>query len=681
MTEFIRLDYESRSKISLPGDGVDIYTRHPSTAVMMAAWDCNDENDIQFWDETMSVRPPKDFIDRLRDPQVLKWAFNAQFERLMTERVLGIKTPRSSWRCTMALSYMMGFSGTLAKVGAAMGFDATKLKDPIGEKLIKMFCKPRTPTKADKRIWFNAKTHPEEFQQLGGYNRQDVRAESAIARRLNKFPLMPGEWELYGIDQYINDTGITIDLDFARNALALADERKPIIMEEMRDLTGLENPNSPAQLKPWLRERGYPFDDLRADTVTKVITEAKKLGLDDDVVQTLRLRQNSSKSSLAKYNMMLRTEQVDGKFRYAIQFRGAARTGRYGGRDIQPQNFMRTPKWLEDEVMQKIARRMIKKKDMEGLHLLWKEPMDALAGMMRGAIIPAQGMEFCVADLASIESVVIGWLTDCRWIKETLDAGRDLYVSFASFWLKLSYEQAWPHRSKAKPATLGAGFRLGGGSMLPNGKKGGLWGYAENMGVIMTQKEAAASVKAFRELCPEIVEYWYALEKAISRCLTIKADVKCGKVTFEYRKPFLAIKLPSGRRLYYFKPRIVPVEKRYVDPQTGEERNYTQREFHYEGMSSQTKKWGDQSSHGGKVVENIVQAIANDILNVGIVKAFNEGFRIPFHVHDEIVTEVPIGTGKTKLARLIALMTERIGWAPGLQLKAAGWVGMFYRKD
>jgi len=492
---------------------------------------------------------------------------------------------------------------------------------------------------------------------------------------------MPGEWELYGIDQYINDTGINIDLDFARNALAMADERKPVIMEEMRDITRLANPNSPAQLGAWLRERGYPFADLRADTVKKVITEARELQLEPEVVKVLQLRQNSSKSSLAKYNMMLRTERADGRFRYSIQFRGAARTGRYGGRDLQPQNFMRTPKWLEDDLMQEMARRMIMKRDMEGLKLLCEEPMDALSGMMRGAIIPTEGYEFAVADLASIESVVIGWLTDCKWILSTLDAGRDLYVSFASFWLKLTYEKAWPHRSKAKPATLGAGFRLGGGSLMPDGKKGGLWGYAENMGIIMTQKEAAASVKAFRELCPEIVNYWYSLEKAIARCLTLRADVKCGKLTMEYRKPFLAIRLPSGRRLYYYKPRIVPVEKRFVDVETGEERRYTQNEFRYEGMGTKKKVWGEQSSHGGKIVENCVQGIANDILNEGIRRAFNAGFRIPFHVHDEIVTEAKIGTGRKQLEQLIALMTDELWWAKGLKLKAAGWVGLFYKKD
>lgn len=681
MSEFMRLDYETRSVINLESEGLDIYSRHPSTGILMAAWRANDTGEIEFWDETHSRKPPKELIDRLRDPDVLKWAFNAQFERLMTERVWNIKTPRSSWRCTQVLGYMLGFTGGLAKVGAAMGFDQAKLKDPMGKKLINMFSKPRNPTKADSRIWYNAKTHPEEFQEFGRYNRQDVKAETAIARRLEKFPLMTEDWDLYAIDQYINDTGITIDLDFARNAIELANKRKPVIMEEMRDLTGLANPNSPAQLRKWLNERDYPFNDLRADTVVKVLNEADELRLHPDVVKVLRLRQNSSKSSLAKYSMMLRSEKVDGKFRYSIQFRGAARTGRYGGRDLQPQNLFRTPGWLEDVGVQAVARRMIMKQDMEGLALLCEEPMDALAGMMRGALIPTPGHDFVVADLMSIESVVIAWLTGCKWMLETLRQKRDLYVTFAAFWLRLSYEDAIPHRKKAKPATLGAGFRLGGGSMLPNGKKGGLWGYAENMGVQMTQKEAAASVAAFRKMSPEIVEYWYALERAVSRCLSIKADVRCGKVVFEYRKPFLAIKLPSGRRLYYFKPRVVPVEKRFVDVETGEERRYTQNEFRYEGMGSKNKKWGEQSSHGGKLVENIVQAIANDVLNVGIMRAFKDGFRIPFHVHDEIVTEVKHGDTKHTLARLIELMTDKIVWAPGLKLGAAGWVGQFYRKD
>lgn len=681
MTDSIRLDYESFSEINLPNLGLDIYSRHPSTRILMGAWEEKDSGKIDFWDESMSRKPDKNLIEILRDPSVMKWAFNAQFERVMTERVWGIKTPYNSWRCTMTLAYMLGFAGDLATIGATLGFDPSKLKDPMGKKLMSIFSMPRKPTKADPTTRRNALTNPEEWLQYGSYNRQDVRSEGAIHKRLSPFPVLESEWDLYAIDQYINDVGMNIDMEFAQRALQMAARRKPVIIEEMKDITRLSNPNSTTQLQPWLKERGYRFDDMRADTVEKALRETEQFPMEEEASHVLQLRLNSNKTSLSKYTKMLRTKQVDGRFRYSIQMCGAQRTGRFGGRDIQPQNMPRTPKWLEDVENQAIAREMIMQEDLEMMTLYCGEPMNGLVGMIRGALIPSDGYKFVVADLASIESVVIGWLTDCNWFMTTLREKRDIYMSFAAEWLKIPYSETKPFRGKAKPATLGAGFRLGGGDLMPNGKKSGLWGYAENMGIHMSREEAHGSVNAFRTLCPEIVDYWSQLESAVAKCIRLKCDVICGKVTFEYRKPFLCIKLPSGRRLYYFKPAIVEVEKEWTDKKTGEVRKYKKRQFRYEGKEQGKNKWGQQFSHGGKLVENIVQAIARDVLVEGLKKAVADGFVVPFHVHDEIITEVKIGDEVHTLDRLMEHMTAKLSWAPGLPLGAAGWEGFFYRKD
>lgn len=678
MADHINLDYETRSSVNLKTAGFDRYSKGSDTEILMCAWAVNG-GEVQHWDALSYPRMPGELRDALEDPQVLKWAFNAQFERVMTRRVANIKTPYKSWRCTMALAYMLGFSGDLKLIGKQLGLPEDKLKDPEGDRLIKLFSMPQRVTKNQPHRWRDETTDPEDYWAFCGYNKQDVVTEMAILNRLKKYHVLDSEWEMYALDQVINDRGVMIDTDFARAAVELAEQRKPQIIEAMAEISGLSNPNSPTQLLPWLQERGYPFDDLRADTVKKVINEAKENGIDEDAVEVLRMRSNSAKSSLAKYTTMLTACGEDDRFRYSMQFAGASRTNRWAGRRIQPQNLPRTPKLIESETDLNIVNKMIHERDLEALTLYVGEPMDALVGCIRSAFIPTPGHKFVVADLSSIESVVIGWLTECKWFLDTLSAGHDLYRSFAAHWLKIPYEETKPHRSKAKPATLGAGYRLGGGHLGDDGKKTGLWGYAENMGVTMSQKEAKESVDAFRELCPEIVQSWYELENAVFKVIRTRQPVKWKMLTIRYEKPFLTIELPSGRRMYYFRPRIVDREMTVQQgPRKGEK--YTTSNFQYEGKIDGTNKWGKIYSHGGKLVENIVQALARDVLAEGLKKAHRKKFTIVMHIHDEIVTEVkedsPLGVDD-----LIACMAAKLPWAPGLPLGAAGWEGYFYRKD
>jgi DNA polymerase len=674
--DFLNLDYESASEVNLKTKGLDLYAKHPSTRVLMASYAIN-HGSVQQYDATAGYMPAE-LRDALTDPHVEKWAFNAQFERTMTQHVLKINSPIESWRCTMVLAYMLGFNGDLLSVGRAMGLKNIKTD---GLKLIKAFSEPQRVTKNQPHKWRDRFTDPELWQQFLEYNWNDTVAEMAIHKHLIKFPILQRQWRLYALDQKINDYGIQINTRHARGALALADPYKDRITAIMSNVTQLPNPNSPAQLLPWLQERGYPFQDIRKDTVSKVLSSHKKdpSSVDAKVVEVLQLRGKSGKSSLAKYKAMIASCGYDEVFRYSLQYYGAQRTGRWAGRRLQTQNFTRTPKILENDRWLTMANQMIEDQDLDGLELLVGDPMIALVGCIRSALVARPGYELRVADLSSIESVVIGWLTDCEWMLGTLKAGRDLYRAFAEQWLKIPYEDTKPHRSNAKPATLGAGFRLGGGDIVTDGKeagkKTGLWGYAENMGIELTRDQSHSSVKAFRELCPEIVDYWSTLENAAMRCIRMKTDVTAGKVTFEYRKPFMCILLPSGRRLYYFDPRI---EKRTV--KFGD-KSYEKQQVSYMGKPPSSTGWVRIVTHGGKLIENIVQAIACDILCYGMLRADKHGFRIAMHVHDEIITEAPIEDTEHTVERLIELMTAAISWAPGLPLGAAGWAGPFYKKD
>ena len=695
----VNLDIESRSELDLTQVGLDRYVNHPSTEIVMVAWQTND-GPMEQWDLSEGA-PPARLIALLKNRAIRKWAFNAQFERVMFEKLWGIPQQYESWRCTQALAYMMGFFGTLDQVGQAADIpsDMAKLKE--GKALINLFSKPQKITQANPHIWRDWTTNPVEWRRFCAYNRQDVVAERFIKRRLIQYPVPEFEWEVYAADQRINDRGVLVNVDHAEKATALAAARKPQIIAEMKKITRLANPNSPAQLLPWLQDRGYPFKDLQKDTVKKAVREADDTGLSDILVTVLQKRLASNKQSLAKYRTMLKAIGPDNRFRYSLQFAGAQRTSRWAGRRIQVQNLPRTPKTLEDVEMMRWCNLAIHEEDLDFLDMLNGEPMESLAGAIRSSFIPSPGKKFVVADLSSIESVTIGWFTRCRWIEQTLAEGHDLYRAFAAEWLNIPYEDTKPHRSKAKPATLGAGYRLGGGEETADGKKSGLWGYGENMGVFMTQEESHSSVRAFRELCPEIVQTWYAIERAIERCIKTRENVKVVRrpvewenepvelpITIEWRAPFLCVLLPSGRRLYYKNPKLKT--QKFKSKRKGEA-DYEKQNFCYMGKMSNGNKWVEITSHGGKMVENIVQAIARDILANGLRLLDKHGGAMThikylveavMHVHDEIVAEVDKRCpDEEAIAFLSRCMVKRPKWAHGLRLGAAGYCGDFYRKD
>lgn len=686
MPDIINIDYETKSEVDLIARGLDVYRKHPSTEVTIIGYSINGSKQAAY-DCTYGGKAPAEFYEALRDPHVIKKAFNAQFERTMTRDVLKIPTEPHHWRCTQVLAYELGFAGTLDTIGKAMRLGDDALKKKRGKALIKMFSIPQRVTARQPLRWLDAMTNPDEWDEFVDYCRQDVVAEMEIEKRLAKYYVQPTEWEMYAIDQIINDRGLPVDTQLVINAVEMAARRKRELLVEMRELTGLPNPGSDKQMLEWQRDRGYPFEDLQKDTVTKVLREREDTHIEAEAVEALEMRAKFKKTSIKKYDTILQVLGEGDRFRYPLQFCGASRTKRWAGRKVQIQNLPRTPKAIEQDEPLEMATNLLRSNDYDMLEMYAGEPMDTLSGLLRSAFRAPDGQKLVVCDLSSIETAVIAWLAQCTRLLNVFYEGRDPYVDFASSMYRLPYDDIIAGtkagdsryksmRTNAKPAVLGAGFRLGGGNQLPDGKKTGLWAYAENMGVMMTREEAHAAVNIYRTSYVEVTELWTAYERAVKRCLISKNDETVGAITFSYHKPFLVVRLPSGGCLYYYRPRI---DKKIMRSGKEDDTWVTEGLF-YEGMAT-GGRWVELDSHGGKLVENFVQAIARDILKAGLRRAHHAGFNIIAHVHDEIICLQDENDTEHTLEHLKELMIKKLPWAAGLPLGAAGWEGKFYRKD
>lgn len=668
----IELDYETYGP-DLKKVGLDRYSQ--SAEVMLAAYRINGGR-MNLWDFNESAEPPAELVEALRDPGVRKWAFNSQFERVITNASLGVYSHVRNWRCTMVLAYMHSFTGSLADVGRQMGLssDVSKMESE-GKALVKLFCGEQKVTEKQPHRRRSIRTDPDKWEAFREYCKRDVVAEGEIRRRLLPFPILEEEWALYEIDQIINDRGKPVDVTFVKHALKMADKRKEELVDQMRDLTGLANPNSPTQLLPWLKKRGYQFNDLKKDTVSKSLREDP---LSNAAKTVLERRQWSARVSVKKYNAILARVGEDGNMRYLYQFAGASRTNRWAGRAVQTQNLPRTPKVIEKEEALEHATALIREGDYEALCEEYQEPMEIIVGTVRSAFGTKEGEEFAVCDLASIESVSIGYLANCKRILQVFRDGKDVYMDFGQELFRKPYAEISKHeRSISKPAVLGAGYRLSGGELTEEGKKTGLWGYAEAMFIFMEREQAHESVRIFREeYAPEVVQMWKDYENAARYCLMTGKPKKVGPVTFEYRKPYMLIRLPSGRCMFYYKPRIETV---MVKPKNGEP--YKRKTLTYMGVSQVTKKWQRIPTHGGKLTENVVQAFARDVLAVGIHRAHKARFNLRGHVHDELISLRGVNQIGYTWQALRDHMIAPISWAPGLPLGGAGWQGSFYRKD
>ena len=698
-TRTLSIDLETYCDIDLKKFGLDLYSIHPSCEVLMCAYKL-DEGPIRHWDATNDPMP-KRLRRALLDDDVQLWAFNAQFERVIMNRVLDIWPAMHRWRCTQILAYMHSYTGTLDMVGRQMHMPKDQAKLATGSKLIKMFCGPHKVTATQPHRRWTAETHPVEWEMFIEYNIRDVEAEDAIKGKLHRprYHIPEKEWELYALDQIINDRGLPIDRLFVENALAMATARKEELLDTMRAKTGLENPGSPTQLLAWLKDRGYPFDDLQKDSVKKVLTAWKGIQtgelkwskgelypdeLTKRAVAVLKLRQQQARTSTSKYQALLTAMGEDGRMRYVFQFCGASRTARWAGRRFQPQN-LTMMRDIESESILVQMTDVIRQNDYEMLQMYRKEPLDALAGLVRSAVRAPRKKKLVVCDLSSIESVVIGWVARCERLLDVFRNGKDAYKDFATELYNVLYEEVTKQmRKMAKPATLGAGYRLGGGD-IKEGKKTGLWGYAENMGVEMSRKESHKNVATFRRVYKEIPQCWYDLEEAIMHVIRRGGERTVGPVKFYITKPYLVCELPSGRCIYYKSPQIRKEKMEGIDRKTGERYEYWKDSISYMGKVQNGNTWTRIKSHGGKMIENIVQAIARDILAEGLLALHYAGFYLIGHVHDEAIAEQAANDNEHNGEMMKTCMIRKKKWMSkggvDMPLGAAHMETVIYRKD
>lgn len=656
-------DFETFSLVDLKKHGLARYARHKSTEVLFL-WYAFDEEEPEIWYPCDPL--PKRLRDALTDPEVIKAAHNASFERAIWEHVVGIEIPVEQFECSMAHAMWLSLPGDLDTLSSVLRLDDKTAKMKAGKALVKFFCMPRKPTKT-KQYTRNTKfTDPVKWKQFLEYGRRDVIAERVAARRLAHFPMSRFERDLWFVDQHINERGVPFDREFVQQALKVIAVEKARLLKEMTKISGLSNPTSGAQALPWLRERGYPFTNLKAPSVKKALADWD-WNLSDGAFEFLQLHVEAARSSISKLQKMLDIATDEDTLPNTMQFAGAGRTARWAGRAVQVQNLPRPLRELEEEWALLEARDAIMAGDLEWLRVLVSSPMGAIASCIRTALKAPRGMMMTSCDLASIESVVIAWLSGCDKLIEAFVENKDVYKVFASRMFGVPYEEVkkWM-RQHAKPGVLGAGYRLSGGLEVgeyPEVTKTGLWGYAENMGIEMTQEESAAVVAFFRDEYVEIVELWYELERAVRTVIETKQPVHVGPIVMDLKAPFLRMKLPSGRYLHYLRPRMMQKKiKVGVDKATGKPKYKLKVGFTYEGYGGKSgKTWMRIDSHGGKIVENLVQAIARELLAIGIMRAWKAGLDIRMHVHDEIVVvEKKKRDGVAEL--LEKCMTAKVDW-------------------
>lgn len=669
----LSLDYETRSKTDLLKQGLQRYARCPSTRVLMAGY-AIDSGPVEIWLPHESPKLPKILKEAFLDPHVEKRAWNCRFESDITTHVLGTFIP--GWVDTMVCALYASLPAQLAQAGIALGLPEDMLKMAEGKKLIRLFCIP----KADG-TFNDHKSHPEQFELFIEYCKRDVVAEREIARRLAAIPPPKSEWVLHDLDCKINSRGIPIDMQFVEQAIAMGDIEKDRLLHILRRETRLPNPNTRAAFLGFAKDHGYPYNDLRAGTIAKAIRNGE---VSDTLARLLELRVQAGKTSLAKYEAIQRFQQ-DGRVHNAMQFYGAGRTGRWAGRGVQVQNFPRPSR--EVEGFEEQVTDMIKAGDYDDLLMLFGGAMSPLSSLVRSSFRAPDGKVFYVSDLNAIENRVLGWVSGCKPILDVFRNERDPYKDFGARMFQKPYETITKgERTISKPAVLGCGYMLGAGAEQVN-KNGdtvrtGLWGYAEAMGIEMTQEEAALSVKVFREAFPEVVQFWGALKEAAHEVVTYGGTIKVGKVHLNGDNKMLRIRLPNGRNLVYLNTRVEMIRRVFEVKQkdgTIKKESRMMPALGYDGVNTMTKKWGRQYTHGGKLTENICQAIARDVLAEGLIEADRMGFDIILHAHDEIVCEVDIFS-ELSVQDLADAMTKPLAWAEGLPLKAEASATPIYRK-
>ena len=639
----IEIDIESYSDVDLYKCGVYKYSSSPNFEILLFGYSV-DGGDVKVVDLACGEEIPAEILAALSDESVTKWAFNAMFERVCLSNYLGEWLEPESWKCSMVWSATLGLPLSLENVGTVLGLEKQKLSE--GKDLIRYFCVPCKPTKANGGRTRNLPEHDrEKWERFKAYNLRDVEAEMQIQQRLSKFPVPDFVWEEYRQDQEINDRGIGVDMDMVRQAIAMDGRSKAELSVAMKELTELENPNSVQQMKQWLSENGVETDSLDKKAVA---------GLLQDVPEPLRtvltLRQQLAKSSVKKYQAMENAVCADSRAHGMFAFYGANRTGRFSGRIVQLQNLYKNT--MPDLAQ---ARELVKCGNFDALETLYDSVPEVLAELVRTAFVPQDGRKFIVADFSAIEARVLAWLAGEKWVSDVFEKGGDIYCETAARMFHCRVEKHGENaglRQKGKQATLSCGY-------------GGSVGALKAMGALeagMTEDELQPLVDSWREANPNIVQLWWEVDRAVKECIKKRMPTETHGIRFDYQSGMMFITLPSGRRLAYVKPRI------------GENR-FGGESVTYMGVGG-TKKWERLESYGAKFVENLVQGIARDILCYAMQTLKN--CAIVGHIHDEIIIEAD---RRMSVGAVCEQMGRTPPWAKGLLLRADGYECPFYQKS
>ncbi len=646
----LSVDIETYSSVDLKKAGVYKYAQAQDFEVLLFAY-AWDEDPVQILDLVSGDSLPQEVEQALRDPGAVKTAFNAAFERTCLAAQFGWPSNPNGWECTMVAALSMGLPGSLENAAQALGL--AEQKDKAGKTLITYFCKPCVATRANNGRTRNLPRHdPAKWELFKEYCKQDVETERAVRKAM---AYKPPDWErrLWVLDQEINDRGVKLDRKLVENAIQCDAQNRKRLTEEVIHLTGLDNPNSVQQLSQWLEAaEGIEIEKLTKATVPELIKAAGS----DATKRVLEIRQELSKISIKKYAAMSAVVGIDDRARGLLQFYGA-RTGRWAGRILQPQNF---PRIMLGEMDLATARRLVREGNFEMLEMLFDSVSETLSQLIRTAFIAKKGHRLIVCDLAAIEARILAWVAGEAWALEEFRGAGKIYEATAARMYGVPKEQikkSSPERQKGKAATLGCGYGGGVGALKKMG--------AERDG--LTEDEMQMIVTTWRKANPNIVAFWRQMENAaIAAVETRKRNNLKNDLYFEVRNGVLYMGLPSGRELAYQSPEIVE------SPKTG------RAALSYESMNSVTYKWGREHTYSGKLVENCIQAIARDVMAAGMVAATEAGYKVILTVHDELVCEVKEGHGSA--AELAVLMTKELPWAPGLPLAAEGAESEYYCK-
>lgn len=661
MQHYMNVDIETYSDADIAKTGAYAYAESPCFEILLIGYriDNGPVKVIDLKSGTVLSGDMEEFYNALLSPDYIKTAYNANFERTCLAVYLKKPMPPEQWRCTAVHAAMLGLPGNLAGVSAALGLPEDKQKARIGKSLINYFCKPCRPTKANGGRIRNLPEHdPEKWAQFIEYNRQDVVTESAVRDKVVKYPITESEQELWELDQKMNDEGVSLDMDLAKKIIQYDEVYHDRLIDEARSLTGLENPNSLTQLKAWyLRQYNLQVSSITKDSIPGIMEQLKEMAdiCDaDSGIRMLEIRQELGKTSTKKYAAMTQAVCKDSRLRGILQFYGANRTGRWAGRIVQVHNLPQNK--IPDL---ELARSLVKEERFEDLELLFGGVPFVFSQLIRTAFIPSEGCRFVVSDFSAIEARVIAWLADEEWRLEVFRTHGKIYEASASQMFHVPIEnikKGSKLRQQGKVAELALGYGGSFGAIKAMDKSGSI-----------PDEEIPILVQNWRKANLKICRFWRTAESAAKtaiqehRCIRIRHGL-----VFSYINEILFITLPSGRKLAYYDARI--------------EEHEGKESITYAGVEQNTKRWGRLETWGGKLAENIVQAVARDCLAETIKKVTGAGYRIVMHVHDEIIADVPT-EDTDALQRITDIMRISPSWGQGLPLKGDGYETDFYKKD